>query len=69
MFKDFVLRLDQLQGDVLRATSKAVSEVVKAIFRGELDRPTSFGIERLGQTQMVEYPRGSPKLLGLISWP
>jgi hypothetical protein len=66
-FKGFVLRLDQLQGDVLRATSKAVSKVVKAIFQGELDRPTSFGIERPGQTQIVEYPRGSQKLLRLIS--
>lgn len=67
MFKDFVLHLNQMQGDVLRPISEAVSEVVSAIFRGQFDPSKSFRIEELDPTEIIRYPRGSKELVRLIS--
>lgn len=66
-FRWFIQCLDQLQGDVLRKTSKATSEIVTAVFHGTLDPSTLFGIEQLGQEEVMRYPKGSPMILEFIS--
>ncbi|KAH6667242.1 hypothetical protein B0J14DRAFT_185596 [Halenospora varia] len=67
VFKEFIVRLDQLQGKILRETSSAVCEIVEGIFQGTLDPSKSFRLEQLGQAQITEHPKGSPELLNLIS--
>jgi hypothetical protein len=67
MFKWFVLRLDQLQGSLLREVSAAVSGIVKGIFEGTLDSSKRFGIELLDQEEVTKHPKGSPVILQSLS--
>jgi hypothetical protein len=66
-FRWFVQCLEKLQGDLLRRTSEATCEIVTAIFQGTLDHSKRFGIEQLGQEEIVKHPRGSPLVLESIS--
>lgn len=67
IFKHFVDCLDERLGAVLRKTSKVVKDVVDAIFNEETEPADSFAIERCEQARIIQYPRGSPELLQLIS--
>lgn len=67
IFKLFVEYLDKRLGIVLRKTSKAVEDVVDAIFNEETDPADGFAIERCEQAQIIQYPRSSPELLQVIS--
>lgn len=67
IFKLFVEYLDKRLGTVLRKTSRVVEDVVDAIFNEETDPADKFAIERCEQAQIIQYPRGSPELLQLIS--
>lgn len=66
-FRWFIQCLEQLQGDLLRRTSEATCEIVTAIFQGNLDHSKRFGIEHLGQEEIVKHPRGSSLVLESIS--
>jgi hypothetical protein len=47
--------------------STLVDDIVVKIFERAIDHSKRFAIEDLEPDQVVEYPRGSPKLLRLIS--
>lgn len=66
-FKPLVDYINERFGSVLRETSEAVKGVVEAIFNEETDPADVFAIERCEQAQIIQYPRGSPELLRLIS--
>jgi len=66
-FEPFVDYLDSMFGNILCKTSKALSDIVEAIFNKEIDHPDEFANERCEQAQIIQYLRGSPKLLQLIS--
>ena len=66
-FKLFITHLDRVHGNYLRAMSRAVASVVSAVFNEEEDHLESFAIEHYEQTQLIQYPRGSPELLRLVS--
>jgi hypothetical protein len=66
-FRWFIQCLEQLQGDLLRRTSEAACEIVTVIFRGTLDHSKQFGIEQLGQEEILKHPRGSSLVLESIS--
>ena len=58
--------LDNMHGDVLRARSSAVADVVRDVFNGSLDPIKKVPIECLDVEEVIQYPRGSLKLLGLL---
>ncbi|KFY03036.1 hypothetical protein V490_00330 [Pseudogymnoascus sp. VKM F-3557] len=66
IFTSFIQCLDQLKGKVLRDTSRAVCPVVTAVFEKKWSRSDIFAIERLEQSEILQYPSGSQKLLELI---
>ena len=66
-FKIFTQYLDQQYGDVLRMTSEAVGNIVRAIFNEEVDSSEVFGIESCLQAQIIQYPRGCQALINLLS--
>ncbi len=66
MFASFVQCLEQLKGKVLRDTSRAVCPVVTAVFEKKWNPSEIFAIERLEQSQILQHPSGSRKLLELI---
>lgn len=67
IFRKFVLILEQSQGSILRQFSNAVVDIVDSIFRGTLHRSGTFAIEDIERTQILEQPKGSPRLLELLS--
>ncbi|KFY37957.1 hypothetical protein V495_06828 [Pseudogymnoascus sp. VKM F-4514 (FW-929)] len=67
MFTSLIQCLDQLKGKVLRDTSRAVCPVVTAVFEKKWGHSDIFAIERLEQSEILQYPSGSQKLLELIS--
>jgi hypothetical protein len=67
MFTSVVQCLENLKGKVLRDTSRAVCPIVTAVFEKKWNNCEKFAIERLEQSQILQYPSGSQKLLELIS--
>jgi len=59
--------LDKQHGNVLRAMSAAVAEVVGEIFEGSFDLDKKAPIECVEAIEILRHPRGSPQLLGLLS--
>lgn len=47
--------------------SKAVDNIVRAIFNEEVDSSEVFTIESCVQAQIIQYPRGSETLINLLS--
>ena len=67
MFSSIVHCLDNLKGKVLRGTSRAVDPIVTAAYENHWNDSKIFAIERLQQSEILQHPSGSQKLLELIS--
>lgn len=67
MFTSVVQCLERLKGKALRDTSHAICPIVTAVFEKRLSHSQIFAIERLEESQILQYPSGSQKLLELIS--
>ncbi|PQE09029.1 Ribonuclease III protein [Rutstroemia sp. NJR-2017a BBW] len=67
IFASFLLCLDHLQGEYLRAISNTVSKIVTALFHNTLDPSTVYGLEQVEPSKLLENGRGSYGLVNLIS--
>jgi hypothetical protein len=67
VFTSVVQCLDNLKGKVLRDTSRAVCPIVTALYENNWNDSKIFAIERLQQSEILQHPSGSQKLLELIS--
>ena len=67
MFTSVVQCLENLKGKVLRDTSRAVCPIVTAVFENNWNGSKIYAIEQIEQSQILQHPSGSQKLLELIS--
>jgi hypothetical protein len=66
MFTSVINCLEQLKGQVLRDTRRAVCQIVTAVFVKKWNHSKIFAIERLARSHILQHPSGSQKLLELI---
>jgi len=67
VFTSVVQCLENLKGKVLRDTSRAVCPIVTAVYENNWNDSKIFAIEQLQQSEILQHPSGSQKLLELIS--
>ena len=59
--------LDQYEDHVLRKISNAATQIVEGVFSRTIDSSQAFVLENVEQEQIVEYSKGSPQFMKLLS--
>jgi hypothetical protein len=65
-FAEFVDILDNSQGDLLRAISRAVEPALQALIIGGVHEQRLFHIEKITVDDITKYPKGSSAFLELL---
>ncbi|KAJ5921102.1 hypothetical protein N7466_009428 [Penicillium verhagenii] len=65
-FKLFLDILDESQGDILRQFSTAADKIVRHLIYEDMNHPEPFHLEVVDAKEILEHPKGSPGLLGML---
>ena len=60
--------LDQHDGHVLRKISNAATQVVEGVFKKGINSSEAFVLENVEREQIMEFSKGSPQFVKLLSW-
>jgi hypothetical protein len=66
-FKLFLDILEDSQGGLLRQFSTAAGKIVRHLIYENMEQPEPFHLEIVDSKEIMEHPKGSPGLLGMLN--
>lgn len=69
VFKNLIVLTNECQGEVLRTLARAAQPLIEGILHQETGALTQVGIGNAPREHIMQYPKGAPELVRLLSHP